>query len=76
MRFEPLQEDVGRDFENDVRDEKDGQGDISLISLQMQVFGKTHDEGIGNVDPPGSVSLGVFRSNWSGKTHRSRKAAR
>ena len=63
MRFEPLQKNVGWNFENNVRDEKDSQGDIGLIALQMQVFRESHDQSIGNVDPKDSVSLGALRPN-------------
>lgn len=41
MRLEVSQEQVGRNFEEDVGDEEDGQGDVGLVRfrVEMQLFG-------------------------------------
>lgn len=38
MGFEPSQEDVRRDFEENVRHEEDCKGDVGLITHKVQVF--------------------------------------
>lgn len=50
MRPEPLQQDVGRNLEQDVRYEEDGEGDIRLVAFEMKVFGETKGKSIGNID--------------------------
>lgn len=53
MRFEPLQNDVGRYFEEDIGYEEDGQSYIILRRAggNMQVFSEAEDDGIRNVGP-------------------------
>lgn len=50
MRTQSLQQYVGRDLEEDIRHEKDGQSDISLLAHEMQLRWQTHGQGIGYVD--------------------------
>ena len=50
MRTQPLQQYIGRDLEEDIRHEKDGQSDISLLAHEMQLRWQTHGQGIGYVD--------------------------
>lgn len=60
MRLELLHQDIGRDLEDDVRDEEDGQGNILLIRDQAQLLGQAHSQGIGDVD---SVTPRVSHGN-------------
>ena len=51
MGFEPLQEVVGWDLEQNVRYEKDGEGNILLIAPEMEVFWEFQGKRIGDVHP-------------------------
>lgn len=51
MRLEPLQEDVGRDLEQDIWHEEYGEGDVCLVASKVEVFGETQGESIGDVHP-------------------------
>ena len=52
MGAELFQEDVGRNFEDAVRNEKDDQSRVELVAVraEVQVLGKVEDVGVGDVD--------------------------
>ena len=50
MRLQPFQQHVGRDLEEDVGDEEDGEGHIRLVAFEVQVLRQTEREGVGDVD--------------------------
>ena len=39
MRLKSFQEDVGRDLEEDIGNEEDGEGDIGLVAFEVQILG-------------------------------------
>ena len=50
MRAQSLQQYVGGNLEEDIRHEKDGKSDISLLAHEMQLRWQAHSKGIGYVD--------------------------
>ena len=50
MRLEPFQQDIGRNLEENIRNEEDGEGDIGLVAFEVQVFRQPECEGVGNID--------------------------
>ena len=50
MGFEPSQQDVRRNLEENVRHEEDGKSDIGLITHKVQVFRELQSQSITNVD--------------------------
>jgi hypothetical protein len=67
MGPEFLEEDVGRDFEEDVGHEEDDEAVAVLERGQMEVLGETKDGGVGDVD---SVDSSVRESVRANKTAR------
>ena len=49
MRFEPLQDDIRRDFENDVGYEKDGQSCVVLCPGETEILLQSKNCGIGYI---------------------------
>lgn len=50
MGFEILQDDIGRKFAQDVRDEEDEEGNIELVSFQFEVAFEAEQSSISDVD--------------------------
>ena len=50
MRLELFEENVGGNLKEDIGNEEDGEGDIGLVAFEVQVFGQTEGEGVGDVD--------------------------
>lgn len=50
MRLEPLESQVGGDFEENVGHEEDGEGDIVLLSVQFEILFETGKTGLTDVD--------------------------
>ena len=50
MGFEPSQQDVRRNLEENVRHEKDSKSDVGLITHKVQVFREFQSQSITNVD--------------------------
>ena len=50
MRLKLFQQDIGRNFKESIWNKEDGKGDIGLIAFEVQIFGQTEGEGVGNVD--------------------------
>lgn len=38
MRSQPIQDDVRRSLKDHIRHEEDGQGDVKLVALELEVF--------------------------------------
>jgi hypothetical protein len=51
MWFQLFEEDVRRNFEDNIRHEEDGQGGVVFNSLQLEIFHQAINGGIGNVRP-------------------------
>ena len=50
MGFEPSQQDVRRDLEENVRHEEDGESNVGLVTHKVQIFREFQSESITNVD--------------------------
>ena len=50
MRSEPLEDQVRRNFEQDIWHKKDDQSDIVLIASKVELLREAVDVGVGNVD--------------------------
>ena len=50
MRFEPSKGKVGRDLEENIRNEEDSKSDVILIPFQMQVFFEIRQTRLADVD--------------------------
>lgn len=50
MGLEILQDDIGREFAQDVRDEKDEEGNIELVPFQLEVAFQAEQSSISDVD--------------------------
>lgn len=55
MRLESLEDDVGRDFEENIRHEKDGQGGAVLGTAEAEILLQAEDGGVRNI---GAVKKG------------------
>ena len=63
MRFKLAQQEIRRYFEEDVRDVEDGERDVDLVALEMEVLLEAERDGVGDVNAVALVShLGVANS--------------
>ncbi len=49
MRSQPIQDDIRRSLKDHIRHEEDGQGDVKLVALELEVFLQPLDSKIANV---------------------------
>lgn len=58
MRSQPFQNDVRRYLKDHIWHEEDGQGDVKLLALELEISLQTIDDGIANVDTAHARRLG------------------
>ena len=80
MGAELLQQDVGGDLEEAVRDEEDDEGGVVLRALEAELIGEAEYVGIGDVDAIFSIVSSLFlpmkmgMDKWTGLCYRERPA--
>jgi hypothetical protein len=57
MWAEALQQDIGRDLEDDIGHEEDDEGDVVFVAREVQIFREVKNVGIANVDTICALSV-------------------